>query len=586
MKTSFRHLFLGAAVALFFTLTRAALAQDKPPAPATPSGQGPVPPVEPAAAPAPAAATAPVAAPATAVVSEKVEAPKPAPAVEPASAAAPEMRRLDQPVESSRKTAPAGSKDASAPRRHSSGDERIAVGHDVHLAKDEAADAVVAVFGSATSDGEVGDAIVSVLGDARANGPVGDSAVAVLGSTYVNGKVGDTVVAVLGNVELGPEADVGGDVVVVGGTLTRDPKAVVHGDVSNVALPGLFGDVGWLRSWFYECLFYGRLLAFKPGLAWAWMVGFVALGLYVLIALAFRRGVEKCGQTLETRPGYSLLTALLTVLLSPVAIVLLIVTGVGIFLVPFIAAGMFVAALFGKVVILAWIGRRFTKLLGDGPLAHPAVGTMIGGLLMLLLYTVPVLGILLFKLLGWLGMGVVIYTLILVTKRDRSAPTAGVVPVAAGAMAGGTLPGMTAGETAAGVAAPPLVSGSTLPRAGFWIRTAALLLDVILLGIIVALTTGGGKLALFGLATYGAIMWKFKGSTIGGIICGLRVVRLDDRPIDWGTAIARALGCFLSLVVMFLGFIWVAFDNEKQSWHDKIAGTTVVRVPKGVSLLT
>ena len=47
----------------------------------------------------------------------------------------------------------------------------------------------------------------------------------------------------------------------------------------------------------------------------------------------------------------------------------------------------------------------------------------------------------------------------------------------------------------------------------------------------------------------------------------------------------RALGCFLSFAVFGLGFIWVAIDDDRQSWHDKIAGTTVVRVPKGVSLL-
>lgn len=90
---------------------------------------------------------------------------------------------------------------------------------------------------------------------------------------------------------------------------------------------------------------------------------------------------------------------------------------------------------------------------------------------------------------------------------------------------------------------------------------------------------------MFGLAAFGAVLWKMKGTTIGGVICGLKVVRLDDRPIDWGTSIVRALGCFLSLAVAGLGFIWVAIDDQSQSWHDKIAGTTVVRVPKGVSLL-
>jgi len=58
-------------------------------------------------------------------------------------------------------------------------------------------------------------------------------------------------------------------------------------------------------------------------------------------------------------------------------------------------------------------------------------------------------------------------------------------------------------------------------------------------------------------------------TTIGGIVCGLKVVRLDDRPIDWSIAMC------VRLVVFFarggwIGFIWVAFDPERQSWHDKL----------------
>jgi uncharacterized RDD family membrane protein YckC len=87
------------------------------------------------------------------------------------------------------------------------------------------------------------------------------------------------------------------------------------------------------------------------------------------------------------------------------------------------------------------------------------------------------------------------------------------------------------------------------------------------------------------IAVYAAAMWKTKGTTIGGIICDLRVVRLDDRPLDWPTSIVRALGCFVSLIVAGLGFIWVAFDDQKQSWHDKIAGTTVVRLRKSNPLI-
>ena len=141
----------------------------------------------------------------------------------------------------------------------------------------------------------------------------------------------------------------------------------------------------------------------------------------------------------------------------------------------------------------------------------------------------------------------------------------------------------------------PVLSASTLPRAGLFIRLCALALDGVLIGMIMGFTSSllprflqfghGPGGVLLALAIYGAVMWKNKGTTIGGIVCGLKVVRLDHREIDWATASVRALGCFLSLIVAGLGFIWVAFDEEKQSWHDKIAGTVVVVVPKGVSLL-
>jgi uncharacterized RDD family membrane protein YckC len=39
------------------------------------------------------------------------------------------------------------------------------------------------------------------------------------------------------------------------------------------------------------------------------------------------------------------------------------------------------------------------------------------------------------------------------------------------------------------------------------------------------------------------------------------------------------------LAVIGLGFFWIAFDAGKQAWHDKIAGTVVVRVRKGVPLV-
>jgi len=113
----------------------------------------------------------------------------------------------------------------------------------------------------------------------------------------------------------------------------------------------------------------------------------------------------------------------------------------------------------------------------------------------------------------------------------------------------------------------------------------ALLIDVLLIGFVTSVLHNVFHTHLLMLAVYGAAMWKLRGTTIGGIVFDLRVVRLDGREIDWETAIVRALGCFLSLAVAGLGFFWIAFDDAKQAWHDKIAGTVVVRVAKGTPLV-
>ncbi len=481
-------------------------------------------------------------------------------------------------------------------KKHS-GNERVSFGSDSTLAAGEEADALVSIFGSSTSAGEVSDAVVSIFGSSRVtDGTVGDAVVAVLGNVYINGHVKGEVVSVLGNIELGPKAVLDGELVCVGGQVTRDAKAEVKGNVQSIGVAGRHFDFSKLSTWFTKCLLYGRPLAFEPNLVWAWCIALGFLAFYALITLIAPSGVVKCVETLEQRPGASLLAALLTLLLTPVAYILLLLTlaiAVGVVLIPLFSFGLFFAALFGKIVMLAWRGRRFTKLLGDGPLAHPVFGVLIGGAIVLGLYTIPIVGFIVYKLLGILGLGVVIYTLILQYKASRPAKpvkTAVAVGGAAAAFGSEAVPPVM---PAAVSAAPVVISAATLPRAGFWIRLAAALLDLIMIGIITGMSEGlfrvfnfhAGGAFPFWIALYCVIMWATKGTTIGGIICGLKVVRLDDRPVDWGVALVRGLSAFLSLAVAGLGFIWVAFDDEKQSWHDKIAGTTIVKVPRGTALL-
>lgn len=491
---------------------------------------------------------------------------------------------------------PARERDEVAPFRWRSDSENVIVhiGEDSHLPKNERADAVVSIFGSASSDGEVDEAVVSVFGDTRAAGPVGQSVVAVFGSTYANEYVGDQVVAVFGDVTLGPKAEVNGDVVAVGGKVIRDPNAVVHGGVREIFFGEGVGRLDWVRPWIAHCLLYGRPLAIQPGLGWAWGVALALLALYVLLAMLFGDAINKCVDTLEKKPGESLLAALLSILLTPVAFMLLLITVIGIALMPFVALALFAAALFGKAVVLAWIGRKVTRFTGVGAFAQAAFPVLVGGVVMLAVYLVPVLGYIVYQVTGLLGLGVVLYTVLLAIQARRAH--------AAPALAAATTTGATINNPATGASAgnpsiaaaesrqpaePAIasVSDSALPpRAGFWIRMTALLLDGILVGVIVSILEAPGEIWLLGLAGYGALMWKLKGTTIGGIVCDLQVVRLDGREIDWDTAIVRALSCFLSFAAAGLGFFWIAFDPERQSWHDKIAGTVVLRVQRRPSL--
>ncbi len=480
------------------------------------------------------------------------------------------------------------------------GDALLMAGEDAHN--------VVSVVGSSTAEGNVSHDIVSILGDIKVRGTVDHDSVAVFGSNDVNNKVGNDVVAVLGDIKLGSQAEVDHDVVSIGGTVTRDPGSIVHGAVHTIGPHLGLGRLGWLHSWIHNCLLKGRLLAFVPDLSWAWSIAFTALFVYLLTALLFPRAVNRCVTVLEESPGHSALTALLAVIGMPLFILLLCITVIGIIAIPFIGMALMIAAFFGKVVILAWLGRRLIKGNQSSSAAnHPALSVLIGGIILMLLYVIPIVGLIAYKLVGFMGFGVVLYALLQEIKSRRDNSTGGpgginnnpadladagpsIVHSASTQAKSGSSESSANDTTAMSGSAIELTS---LPRAGFWIRMVALLIDSILVGAIVNFALHDSErfgidlhhMTVALLVIYGIAMWKLKGATVGDIIFKLQVIRADGREIDWPTAVVRGLSCFLSLTVIFLGFLWIAFDTHKQAWHDKIAGTLVVRHPNGMSLV-
>ena len=85
---------------------------------------------------------------------------------------------------------------------------------------------------------------------------------------------------------------------------------------------------------------------------------------------------------------------------------------------------------------------------------------------------------------------------------------------------------------------------------------------------------------LFLMLLYFVSFWAWKGTTFGGIVCRLRIVRLDGSPLRFVDALVRGIASLFSVAVVGLGFFWILKDEERQAWHDQIAGTYVLSVPR------
>ena len=133
--------------------------------------------------------------------------------------------------------------------------------------------------------------------------------------------------------------------------------------------------------------------------------------------------------------------------------------------------------------------------------------------------------------------------------------------------------------------------------ASIGLRCGALLLDYILTLLVPAVTVslalifkrvslGTAYFVLFlgYAATLGLVVinWIYlcgsQGQTAGKRIIGIRIVRADGTPINFKTAALRHfVGYPLAFLSLGLGALWVLWDARQQGWHDKLAGTLVIK---------
>ncbi len=253
-------------------------------------------------------------------------------------------------------------------RHHGGGKgDRVVTGN-VTIHAGEKTQDVVAIGGSIDLDpGAVVHDAVAVGGSVRAGS----------GSTIQ----GDAV-AVGGSVELSPGAKVVGDATAVGGSVEQEAGSDVGGDHVSVGLPGL-----------------GALLTLATGvigigvISPIWLVGsvlaklivFLSLGL-LLLALWPRR-LERLSEELFRIPGRSVLLGALSLMAVPVLTILLVVTLIGIPLVPVEILGIATMSAMGFSALALAVGRRLPFAKGQ-----VVIQLGIGWVLLVLVFAIPILG--------------------------------------------------------------------------------------------------------------------------------------------------------------------------------------------------
>lgn len=136
-------------------------------------------------------------------------------------------------------------------------------------------------------------------------------------------------------------------------------------------------------------------------------------------------------------------------------------------------------------------------------------------------------------------------------------------------------------------------------RAGFWSRFGALITDWIILGVvgwlvglafgesIVTISDGTFSYGLYGtpaavmffvnLAYYVALEGGPSGATFGKRAVGIKVVdSTSGDAIGYGSAAVRWISRVLSVLPLLLGYFWMLWDAQKQTWHDKLAHAFVI----------
>src|SRR5688500_736182 len=477
--------------------------------------------------------------------------------------------------------------------------------------------------------------LIGVLGDLRIEGRVSRNAVVTAGDLTLGptAHVEGTVAVIGGSLTVEKGAFVGHEVIVIGGTANLPEGFQTSGEHVIIGTPEIASALRGVYPWVTRGLIFGRLIV--PDLDWTWTVAVLSFLLGFVLHLLFNRPVTACADALARRPISALFVGILALLVAPLLFTLVAATAVGLLVVPSAIAGVIAAGMIGKAGVSPARGRGVAGATGPADRGQAARSFTIGAVLITLTYLLPVFGLIVWGMVGIFGLGAATMTMSGRLRRERPAtppfapagPTPATPPVVP-APAPAAAPAMTYAASAppepAFVSAPvtpapepatfagtglgdagpapggpamgraasaqPLPPGSDLtlyPRATFFDRIAAMALDLMLIGIAMNLLDPrhiDSPPFVIIVFLYHVAFWAWKGTTLGGIVCNVRIVRTNGEPPRFIDALVRGLSGIFSVAALFIGVLWMLNDAEKQMWHDKIAGTVVVKLPRELVL--
>ena len=500
----------------------------------------------------------------------------------------------------------------------------IRIGQGLELKENETVRGALVIGGDATIAGRVDEDVVVILGKVN------------LASTAV---IEGSLVVIGGTAVTADGARVHRDLFVVGG---HEGGASFAPGGSHVVI-GTAGMGAWFAGivpWLTHGLLLGRPIV--PSLPWVWGIAGTFFLVNLLFNVLFDNPIRAVTTTLRATPLTTFMTGLLVMLLFGPVCFLLAVSLIGIAVIPVLLCALLVAAVLGKIAFARWIGLSVVRPEDDTTRAASMITFLVGSAVMCVAYMIPVLGLVTWAMAGVFGLGAATLAFFSAYRREnprkpkitKDTKDPIVVPApqtasaaqfssleSSGLQAGSSLPPEGRALPPEGGAFPPeggaLPPGGALPlggalppeggsylprfaaagvigtgllvypRARFIERLAAFTLDFILVVIVVqALNLDRnmdfplGRVGMLLAIAYHVGFWAWRATTLGGIICQLRVTRTDGAPLQFVDALVRGLTGIFSLAVLGLGFLWVLRDPEQQAWHDRVAGTYVVKVPR------